>query len=428
MSPTPRDRRPAAAALPRRPRRRHSHHVSRPSTPRAPPARSPAAPARAPGQHPGGRDRQHGPLRAATTLRQRRGGQRRAHPRHQPLAGEEDVAGGADGQHPRAIQRRDVDAERRMRNASTSPSKRAPSGVTSPSAAPAGRRRVQRERDRGERHEQPPAGGANDPRPARRRRRPACARVSVTHDAGPSRSPAPLRPRPRASAAAMAARRPGPRASRPRRARPSPPERRAAATWATSATAGPAGPDRGRARRLMRPRTGTRGRSAAAPRRRSGAPRRASRAARRATGSARRLTNRGAARVADEERRDDELQLVGQVVGEELGVDDAAALDHQPPHAAVGEVVAQPAHPHAPPAVDDRRRRRRAAAARRRPARGGVDELLGLAGGEEARRRRRGRMRPVTVIFFGEAAARGPRARRGGRASARAAAGCPCAR
>ena len=55
------------------------------------------------------------------------------------------------------------------------------------------------------------------------------------------------------------------------------------------------------------------------------------------------------ARVADEERRHDELQLVDEVVGQELGVHDAAALDHEPLHAAVGEVLAEPAHPHARP-------------------------------------------------------------------------------
>ncbi len=51
------------------------------------------------------------PCAAATTLRQRRGGSAGAHPRQQPLPGEEDVAGGADREHPRAVRRRDGDAE-----------------------------------------------------------------------------------------------------------------------------------------------------------------------------------------------------------------------------------------------------------------------------------------------------------------------------
>ena len=49
------------------------------------------------------------------------------------------------------------------------------------------------------------------------------------------------------------------------------------------------------------------------------------------------LTNRGPG-VADEERGDGQLQLVGEVLGEELRVHLAAALDHQPLHAARAEV------------------------------------------------------------------------------------------
>ena len=71
--------------------------------------------------------------------------------------------------------------------------------------------------------------------------------------------------------------------------------------------------------------------------------------------------------VADEEGRDDQLQLVGEVVGQELGVHLAAALDHQPLHAAVAEVLADPAHLDRLAAVDDGRHRpesRRASATR----------------------------------------------------------------
>ena len=67
-------------------------------------------------------------------------------------------------------------------------------------------------------------------------------------------------------------------------------------------------------------------------------------------------------RVADEERRDDQLQLVGQVGGEELGVHGAAALDHQPAYAARAQVLAHPAHVDRPAAVDDGGRPRRAVA------------------------------------------------------------------
>ena len=66
---------------------------------------------------------------------------------------------------------------------------------------------------------------------------------------------------------------------------------------------------------------------------------------------------------------------------------DAAALDHEPLHAAVGEVLAEPAHPHAPAAVDDRRHRPEPRAGVGHPRARGVDELLGLAGGEEVRAR-----------------------------------------
>jgi peptidoglycan/LPS O-acetylase OafA/YrhL len=44
-------------------------------------------------------------------------------------------------------------------------------------------------------------------------------------------------------------------------------------------------------------------------------------------------------RVSDEDGRDDELELVGEVLGEELGVHHPAALDHQPLHPAVAEIL-----------------------------------------------------------------------------------------
>src|SRR6185437_13174136 len=59
--------------------------------------------------------------------------------------------------------------------------------------------------------------------------------------------------------------------------------------------------------------------------------------------------------VADEDGRDHQLQLVDEVGGQELGVDRAAALDHQPLDAAGGQVGAQPPHLDAVAAVDDGR-------------------------------------------------------------------------
>ena len=54
------------------------------------------------GQDPGGRDRQHDPLRRRDELAPAARRQRRAHPRQQPLAGEEQVARGPDREHPRS--------------------------------------------------------------------------------------------------------------------------------------------------------------------------------------------------------------------------------------------------------------------------------------------------------------------------------------
>src|SRR3954452_9302003 len=47
--------------------------------------------------------------------------------------------------------------------------------------------------------------------------------------------------------------------------------------------------------------------------------------------------------VADEERRDDQVQLVGQVGSQQLGQDPPAALDHQPAYAATVQVLAHAA-------------------------------------------------------------------------------------
>ena len=110
-------------------------------------------------------------------------------------------------------------------------------------------------------------------------------------------------------------------------------------------------------------RTAARARSAAARRRRSAAPRRASPAGRGFHGNRPSLDEPPGPRVADEERRDDEMQLVGQVGGEELRVHRPAALDHQPPHAAAVEVLADPVHVH-------RLRRRRRRSRPRRADRG----------------------------------------------------------
>ena len=64
-----------------------------------------------PRQDPGGRDRQHDPLRGRDELAPAARRQRRAHPRQQPLAGEEQVARGPDREHPPAALGGDVDAE-----------------------------------------------------------------------------------------------------------------------------------------------------------------------------------------------------------------------------------------------------------------------------------------------------------------------------
>src|SRR5581483_4338375 len=60
-------------------------------------------------------------------------------------------------------------------------------------------------------------------------------------------------------------------------------------------------------------------------------------------------------RVADEHRRDHQLQLVDEALAEELRVHRAAALDHQPLDSSRGEIVAERLHLHRFAAVDDGR-------------------------------------------------------------------------
>ena len=108
-----------------------------------------------PGQDAGGRDRQHDPLRRRDDLAPAARRQRRAHPRQQPLAGEEQVARRPDREHPRAVRGGDVDAEgedqERVDLAVEARAQRGrrPGAPRHPSVD-----RVQRERDGGERHEQ----------------------------------------------------------------------------------------------------------------------------------------------------------------------------------------------------------------------------------------------------------------------------------
>ena len=133
--------------------------------------------------------------------------------------------------------------------------------------------------------------------------------------------------------------------------------------------------------------------------------------------------------VADEHRRDDELQLVDEVVGQELRVHLAAALDHQPLHAAIarGPSLSR-AHLHGVAAVDDGRDRAEPLAGVAHARARAVDELLGVAGGEEVGARVELRPPRHGDLHRRRAPARGPSAPRGGSASAPAAAGCRSAR
>src|SRR5262249_38766541 len=83
-------------------------------------------------------------------------------------------------------------------------------------------------------------------------------------------------------------------------------------------------------------------------------------------------------RVADEERRNDEVQLVGKTGSEELRQDLATPLDHQPPHTTSAQVLADPAHFDRPTAVDDRGDRPEPATSLRHGVGATVDQLLGV--------------------------------------------------
>ena len=115
------------------------------------------------GQDPGGRDGQHDPLRRRDELAPAPRRHRRAHPRQQPLAGEEHVARQPDREHPRAARGGDVDAEgedqERVDLAVEARAQRGrgPGAPRHPSVD-----RVQRERDGGERHEQRDRRGADE--------------------------------------------------------------------------------------------------------------------------------------------------------------------------------------------------------------------------------------------------------------------------
>jgi len=84
------------------------------------------------------------------------------------------------------------------------------------------------------------------------------------------------------------------------------------------------------------------------------------------------------ARVADEQRRDDQVQLVRQVTGQELRVHAAAALDHEPPDPTGVQVLAEPAQVHRRAAVHHGRDVPQGARAPRKRLGGAVDELLAL--------------------------------------------------
>ena len=99
-------------------------------------------------------------------------------------------------------------------------------------------------------------------------------------------------------------------------------------------------------------RSARRARSAAGRRRRSARSRPAGPGGRDATGSAPSPDEATRPGLPDEERRHHQLELVDQVVGQELGVHRAAALDHQPAYAAGVQVLGQVAHPHRLAAVD----------------------------------------------------------------------------
>ena len=102
-----------------------------------------------------GRDGQHDALRRRHRTAPAAPRQRRAHPRQQPLAGEERVAREADGEHPRAVLPGGVDAEGEdQEGVDLAVEARAQRGRGAGAARHPAVGGVERERDRGERHQQ----------------------------------------------------------------------------------------------------------------------------------------------------------------------------------------------------------------------------------------------------------------------------------
>src|SRR3954447_15577899 len=87
--------------------------------------------------------------------------------------------------------------------------------------------------------------------------------------------------------------------------------------------------------------------------------------------------------VADEERRDHQLQLVDESGGEELGVHRAAALDHEAPYTPGGQVLGDQIQVDWVAAVDHGGHVAEPPAGLRAGRTGTVDELVDLAEAEE---------------------------------------------
>ena len=169
-------------------RRRHSHHGALPHRHGEPGQRGGQQRlGERVRQHAGRGDGQHDALRGRHDLAPAPRRQRRAHPRQQPLPGEEDVAGGPDREHPRAVGGRDGHAEgedeERVDLAVEARPERA-HRARAPRHPPVDR--VERERGGGERDEQRgvaridrergDAGGEHRPRERHPRRGPERAR------------------------------------------------------------------------------------------------------------------------------------------------------------------------------------------------------------------------------------------------------------
>jgi uncharacterized membrane protein YbhN (UPF0104 family) len=90
-------------------------------------------------------------------------------------------------------------------------------------------------------------------------------------------------------------------------------------------------------------------------------------------------------RVAHEDRRDHQVQLVRQTRGQELRVHRAATLDHQPAHPAGVQVRRHPVQVDRLTAVDDRRHLAEPIPGLVHHRRRTVDELVVVPGGEELR-------------------------------------------